>query len=86
MDLRDRMTRYVQTATTPLASEDIERLNEADRALTAKIWPDFTTCPQCRALFPVGETCPRCGTDSQAAPGQRIPKELEPEDLPADLE
>jgi hypothetical protein len=22
----------------------------------------ITTCPQCRALFPVGETCPGCGS------------------------
>lgn len=40
----------------------------------------ITTCPQCRALFPVGGQCPGFGTDSQAAPGQPFPDDNDPEE------
>lgn len=41
---------------------------------------EISTCPQCRALFPVGEACPGCGADSQAAPGQPFPDDSDPEE------
>lgn len=40
--------------------------------------PSFSTCLLRRALFPTGSACEPCTPDAQAAPGQPIPKDLEP--------
>lgn len=39
-------------------------------------------CADCRAAIEVEGACPWCHLDNQAAPGQPIPKEMEPEDPP----
>jgi hypothetical protein len=48
--------------------------------------PQVTTCHDCRTIYETGTECEPCRLDAQAAPGQPIPKELEPEEPPTDPE
>lgn len=57
--------------------EGVPTVQDWERRATATVEPEFSTCSQCRAMVQAGETCPGCGSDSQAAPSQPIPKPTE---------
>lgn len=62
-------------------------VNEAGNFWTATVEasdgsPAISTCQDCRATYETGTKCEPCARDAQAAPGQPIPKEMEPEDPP----
>lgn len=76
----------------PWCAMDVQRkpftarpLAKVPAGLLAKLRdaPQLTTCENCLALHPPRTRCPACNygvLNAQAAPGQPIPKDMEPPD------
>jgi len=60
--------------------DDLQELQAATAQLAAErnAGPQIVTCQDCRATYETGTKCEPCAQDAQAAPGQPIPKDMEP--------